>query len=673
MHFGCIHRFFLAVLWLCVAGPVFAQRTDSSQVYRLEQSVITEHRDRQLLSEGVGISGEINLGKIQAVPSFLGNGDPLRFVRLLPSVQLNAENEGGLYMQGSEHSHTLISQGGVPLYGVSHLLGMYSIFNSSHYKGMRYGTSPGPESRIGGGIDLQLQDSLVYCPKGEFSVGLLSAQGTVAMPAGRKSSVFLSARRTYMNLLYSPFMRNQYFSVSYGFTDANLTWLWKPSKKDKVWVDAFYAQDAASISGFVFDQLNAKWQNYLGALHWVHYFPQATLRQSAYVTAFSLKPRTEVVDVTATMDSHILDAGYKATLEWGGWRFDTHHSFYYVQPQNPKAEGYFNESITGNEPVQRAWESLVSADYSLPIGSRLTLSGGLGANWYLGTEKQSWWGVSPHASIQIDMEQYGDLSLRYALKRQNLFQLGYTSTGLPCEFWALAGDLCPPQRSHGFSIAYNVERPVLAFSAEAYYKKLYNQLEFFGSIMDLMTSVYDLSSSVQQGDGRAFGFNAMLHKRTGKLTGWVSYAFSRSLRTFDNPYYQGEYPSNHERIHELDLVATYDFGRWNLGGTLMAASGTPYTRPESFSVLGDRVFCYYGEHNGARLPAYFRVDLSLNWFFHKDARRKSGLNFSLYNVLMRNNAVTYGLMRDYDSDTFTFRPLYFNIKLLPSVAYFYSF
>ena len=40
---------------------------------------------------------------------------------------------------------------------------------------------------------------------------------------------------------------------------------------------------------------------------------------------------------------------------------------------------------------------------------------------------------------------------------------------------------------------------------------------------------------------------------------------------------------------------------------------------------------------------------------------------------MRNNAVAYGLMRDYDSDTFTFRPLYFNIMLLPSVAYFYSF
>lgn len=673
MHFGCIHRFFLAVLWLCVAGPVFAQRTDSSRVYRLDQSVITERRDRPIFSEGVGISGEINMGKIQTIPSFMGNVDPLRFIRLLPSVQLSAENEGGLYMQGSEHSHTLISQGGVPLYGVSHLLGMYSVFNTPHYRGMRYATSPGPESRIGGGIDLLLRDSLVQRPHGDFSLGLLSAQGSMALPTGQRSSLFLSARRTFMNLLYSSFMKNDYFSMRYGFTDANLTWLWKPSKTDKVWVDAFYANDAAEMVGFAVDEFRATWQNYLGAVHWVHYFPQATLRQRVYATGFSLKPWVEMVGVSGRMDSHILDVGYKASLEWGGWTFDTHHSFYYVQPQNPQADDFINSTITGSVPVQRGWESLVSAEYALPIGPYVTLTGGLGANWYRGPEQQSWWGLSPQATLTADLGTSGSLSLRYALKRQNLFQLGYTSTGLPCEFWVLAGELCPPQRSQNFSLTYNVEREAFAFSAEAYYKKLYNQLEFFGSIMDLLVGVYDLSKNVQQGDGRAFGFNAMLHKRTGKLTGWISYALSRSLRTFNNPYYQGEYPSNHERIHELDVVATYDFGKWDLGGTLIAASGTPYTRPESFSVLGDRIFCFYGEHNGARLPAYIRLDLSANWYFHKDARRKSGLNFSLYNVLMRSNAIAYGLVRDYDSTTFSFRPMDFGIRMLPSIAYFYSF
>ena len=40
---------------------------------------------------------------------------------------------------------------------------------------------------------------------------------------------------------------------------------------------------------------------------------------------------------------------------------------------------------------------------------------------------------------------------------------------------------------------------------------------------------------------------------------------------------------------------------------------------------------------------------------------------------MRKNAVAYGLIRDYDSDTFSLRPMHFGIRMLPSVAYFYSF
>ena len=96
MPWRCVHKVLLAAIWLSAAGPVLAQQPDSTKAYRLEQSVITDWRDRPVLSEGLGISGDINMGKIQAIPSFLGNSDPLRFIRLLPSVQLNAENDGGL-------------------------------------------------------------------------------------------------------------------------------------------------------------------------------------------------------------------------------------------------------------------------------------------------------------------------------------------------------------------------------------------------------------------------------------------------------------------------------------------------------------------------------------------------------------------------------------------------
>ena len=105
----------------------------------VSRSVIVERvYNKPMVINSKGISGTVNTDKIAAVPSFLGNADPIRFVRLLPSVQMNTEIEAGIYMQGSEHSHTLVSQAGVPIYGVSHLLGLFSVFNTSHYQGMQY-------------------------------------------------------------------------------------------------------------------------------------------------------------------------------------------------------------------------------------------------------------------------------------------------------------------------------------------------------------------------------------------------------------------------------------------------------------------------------------------------------------------------------------------------------
>ena len=50
----------------------------------------------------------------------------------------------------------------------------------------------------------------------------------------------------------------------------------------------------------------------------------------------------------------------------------------------------------------------------------------------------------------------GKLDFTYAIKRQNLFNLGFTDIGLPCEFWLMAGDVQAPQWAHNFSLAYNV-------------------------------------------------------------------------------------------------------------------------------------------------------------------------------------------------------------------------
>ena len=218
MHFLRNSLAAIAVIAACVTAK--AQEPDSVANFNLQKSQITEELKKPVILNSRGISGEVNTDKIASIPSFLGNPDPIRFVRLLPSVQLNTEVEGGLFMQGSEHSHTLIAQEGVPVYGAAHMLGFFSSFNSPHYSGMRYSTTCGQESRLGGVIDMQLADTVARRWSANLSLGLLSAQGTVDIPMG-KSSLKISARRTFINLIYGGMLKYENNAMRYGFTDGN--------------------------------------------------------------------------------------------------------------------------------------------------------------------------------------------------------------------------------------------------------------------------------------------------------------------------------------------------------------------------------------------------------------------------------------------------------------------
>ena len=653
-----------------------AQEPDTVANLTLEQSELTVKVDRPMILGTGGISGVVNVQQIHAVPSFLGNSDPLRFVRLLPGIQVNTEIDGGLYMQGSEYSHTILSIAGVPVYGGSHLLGLFSVFNSPHYKELDYSTSAGQIPRLGGRIDMTLHDDIPEKATGELSVGLLSAQGTLRVPMGSKSALTISARRSWINLLYGRWLKFADQPINYGFTDGNLTWLWKPTDKDRVWVDLFGGQD---VGKYTYEtagiSMRAAWYNMLGAVHWNHYFPSVTLKQTAYATINGLNAHLDVVYAWGDLPSYIQTYGYKASAGWKGWDFTADVAWHRDQPQNPESEGYYNTSLQSREPLQNALESTVSATYSRILGYYTTIKAGTGVNLYLSPEKRLYWGLTPQADLIFDFMEGGKIDLRYGIHRQNLFQTGFTNVGLPCEFWFLAGRLSDPQWSQNVSVTYDVSfaDDMIGLSAELYFKRLYNQVEYKGTIMEILNSSYSVADALLKGDGYSWGVNLMARKKAGKLTGWVGYAFGRSLRRFDDPAYPGLYPSDHERLHELNVVATWDLGRFDVGGTFVAASGTPYTRVESFYVLGGRIITGYGERNAARLPAYVRMDLSANWYFYQRANRQAGLNLSIYNALCRNNAVGYGVMTSADGRSVTFSPTSFGIKFMPSLALFYKF
>ena len=254
-----------------------------------------------------------------------------------------------------------------------------------------------------------------------------------------------------------------------------------------------------------------------------------------------------------------------------------------------------------------------------------------------------------------------------------MFQTGLSNIGLPVEFWFMAGKYSNPQFSHqaDFSYKVNLLQDAFSLSFNTYYKRLFNQIEYKGDLFDFFNSVYRLEDYLLKGDGWNYGMNIMIHKQSGALTGWVSYSLGRALRKFDNPEYPGIYPANHERIHELNAVASYEAGRWNFSSTFVCASGVPFTAPEYYYLSSGHIITKPGRHNGCRMRPYARLDLSVSYLFRKEAERESSINFSLYNATGRKNDVMYKL--NAADGVFHYGPMSFFLRFVPSISYHLKF
>lgn len=652
-----------------ISSRVGAQ-TDSLHLH-LDSTTFVSEKNASMFRIGNDKLTKIDLGQIQSMPKILGNSDPVHFVRLLPGVQTATEYNSSIYIQGCDDAHNEVSVAGVPLFGVNHMLGFFSIFNPEHHSQMSYSASSS-SNMLGGTLRMELPDTLEKKISGRASVGLMSSQGSVGIRLGEKSHLRVSARQSYMNLLYKRWLRFDDSSFSYGFGDYNLTYLWNPGSKDKVWVDGYFGMDRTGIGQSAYDLgVSLNWGNYLAAVHWHH--NGESVKHKHTLSSSGYKSACDVVhaDAQAHLLSFINAAGYKGEVTWKGLRGKAEMMYYRAMPQYPVITGMFNTTSAVKE-VQNAFEGTAVIGYEREFAYDWNVKADLKGVLFCNPDVVG--AVTPDISLSYNARRYGRVSVSYGWQQQNLFQTGLSNVGLPIEFWFLSGEHSYPQYSQNASLSYDLEfcRSMYAFSVSAYYKQLYNQVEYKGDLFDLFMEEYDLYRNLLKGRGWNYGVTAMLHKQSGNLTGWISYSWGRALRRFNNPEYPGIYPANHERIHELNAVCSYKWRRWDFAGTFIYASGLPFTAPESYYLASGRLIMSYGEHNACRMRPYIRLDLSATYAFKKADTFEHGINLSVYNALSRRNDVLYRL-RVTPENKYAYVPMGFLLELVPSVSYYIKF
>ena len=151
--------------------------------------------------------------------------------------------------------------------------------------------------------------------------------------------------------------------------------------------------------------------------------------------------------------------------------------------------------------------------------------------WWYSADGANYPALLPQLRLLWDARRAGKVELLAGLERQNLFQTGVTSIGLPIEFWYLAGKDIAPQGSCHASVSWgrNFLHDRYAVSASAFYRHLTNQIDYTGTLMDYLDADYSTQKYIITGFGRNYGVCISLHKQAGDFTGWVNYTLARSL------------------------------------------------------------------------------------------------------------------------------------------------
>jgi len=620
---------------------------------------------------------EVPISQIKSTPALLGEVDVLKVLQLMPGVQSGVEGTSGMYVRGGSPDQNLILLDGVPVYNVSHLFGFFSIFNAdaiNHVELIKGGFPARYGGRLSSVLDITMKEGNQKEFAGEASLGIVSSKVTLEGPIIKdKSSFIISARRSFADLIAGPLVRrqNENDDIGFYFYDLNAKVNYRFSDKNRIYLSAYMGQDEFSWNrrypfeiqgrplsterGYTID-----WGNLISTLRWNHVFnPKLFSNTSLTYSNYNFNSSTTSVNFNIAEDRGLarketLNRFTSAIEDFAG-RYDIE---YLPNPNHTLRAGVhlirhtftpgaytlrFTDSIDTivGTPNMYGWESQLYVEDEMNIGKQFRMNAGLHYSTFhvRGTDYSS---LQPRLAGRYLINEKISIKGSFATMAQFIHLLTSSGLGLPNDLWVPTTDVVKPQRSWqgALGAAYEIKKG-LDFTVEGYYKEMFNVIEFREGA-DFFQPIRDWEDKVEAGRGWSYGVEFLLHKKEGKLNGWIGYTLAWAQRQFDDINFGEKFPFRYDIRNDLSVVANYRFSdRLSVGSTVVWRTGTSFTMPiasyfmelnPGFPIQID----HYGGRNQYRLGDYHRMDLNLTWSKPKKWGERAWI-FSVYNVYDRRN------------------------------------
>ncbi|WP_257670088.1 TonB-dependent receptor [Parapedobacter tibetensis] len=695
--------------------------TLSADSETLDEVVVTEKRKQIAEIKKPQMSmNRLSIEQIKRTPVVLGEADPLKSLMQLPGVTNAGEGSSGFNVRGGAVDQNLLLLDGAPIYGDSHLFGFFSVFNADALSGLEL-YKGGIPSKFGGRVSSILD---AHQKTGDYrdyrisgGVGLISSRLTVEGPIEKdRGSFLLAGRSSYAHL----FLKLAGEQSSGYFYDLNTRLNYRLNANNSLYLSGYYGRDVFDINDLFFSSFG----NAMVNLRWRHRFSD---NLTADLSTF-------YSDYRFGLELDFADFIWDNAIESYGVKYDFSHRFssdlslqyganavYYdfnpgtLEPSGPASIINFTQLDKKYALEPSAYidvEHTLSEKLSVRYGLRYSLfyrygreivnqyennqavvfnpvfgiyESGVptGATHYgHGEQIASFNNLEPRVGLSYALDDNTSLKASYNRMTQYLHLLANTQSPTPINVWTPSGPFVQPQLLDQVALGYfkNFADNAYTIETEAFYKSVQNRIDYVDGAKLIANN--NIEQVILNGEARSMGWEFLLRKNTGRLTGWVAYTLSRAEQRTpghtpeESGIANGEwYLSPYDKLHDLVITSVYELSdKWSFAANFTLQSGQPVTFPDGQYQLGEITIPNYGARNNNRLPIYHHLDVAAT-FVPKPNRKKRWQGewvFSIYNVYNRMNAASIQFATNEETGINEATRLSI-FGIIPSVSYNFKF
>jgi hypothetical protein len=709
---------------LCGNGSATFEVMEKS--IKLNEVIIVADRNSNLLNTQMSLI-QLDRRSIRELPVTLGETDIIKSISLLPGIQSTGEFGTGFNVRGGNADQNLILIQNVPVFNPSHVFGLESVINPDGVMGvslMKAGIPAKYGERASSIMDIQMGTNNTDQVMIKGGLGLINSRLSIDIPfLKNKVNLLVGCRCSYSDWLLHRMPDVNLKNSSANFYDFNFLMNIIVNANNKLSIFGYNSNDKFGLN----KTTTYDYGNTLGSLAWNHNFGDKLTsnlvlgisKYNFYTSEFnSFQSSTAYKIKSSTLYNSL-----KWNLHWSPFEkhvvdFGINGICYSIKPGDLSPYNGESQVESINVQQQKAYESAAYFGDNIRITPKLTTELGIRYTFYAqvgpgnrfvydnnypkspatvtdtlfyknNEVMKRYSGLEPRISLRYSLNDSSSLKLSYTRHQQFINLISNTSVMVPSDVWQISNSFIKPLVCSQFALGYyhNFNRNSIETSVEIYYKKLNNIVEYKNGAKVLLNN--HLETDLTNAEGYSYGMELYVKKNSGKLTGWLSYTYSRSKRRTTsieaseqinrNQYFSSDF----DKPHNLVMVTNYHLSRrWRCGGTFTYITGRPVTLPESQYWYKGFELINYSDRNKYRLPAYHRLDVyvTLEESLWKKKKWKTSWTLSIINLYGRKNAYSVFYQQSKPASSFNaqfqqygFYELYIIGNPLPTLTFNFTF